>query len=250
MSYTIDYACVSHAGKYRRVNQDNFICYQEYLHYKNDGTGTVLKGSIKLSRDVLMGVFDGMGGEAHGEIAAYLAATNAAEYRFGINKEKDLRQFYQEANERICTYADRCGMGSMGSTAAMLLFTGSHVWVSNVGDSRIYRFSGETIVQLNEDHIIPMANKRKPPLSQNLGIPETEFRLSPYVVRESLLNDAVYLICSDGLTDMVKEARIAEILAASSVEDACALLLGEAMKNGGKDNITILLCRVLKRFGF
>ena len=247
MSYKLEYAYVSHTGRIRKVNQDNFICNHEFMHYDNNGTGEVYQGSIRISRDILMGVFDGVGGEEHGEIAAYLASAEASEFKFGKDLESGIRRFYESANNRICQYASNNSITAMGATAAMLMFTPKYVWVTNIGDSKIYRLYDGKFLQLSKDHVVPLNNGRKPALSQSLGIPETEMKITPYLISERIQDKAIYLICSDGLTDMVGEDEIAKTLGSSPLADACSSLLNAALENGGKDNTTIVLCQTIRK---
>jgi protein phosphatase len=88
--------------------------------------------------------------------------------------------------------------------------------------------------------------QRKPGLTQFLGINPQEMLLEPYIQKISLRQGDIFLICSDGLTDMVSEQQIAKILQTEeSVKEQCLHLRDEALENGGKDNITIIVCRVV-----
>ena len=94
------------------------------------------------------------------------------------------------------------------------------------------------------DHIAVAAFGVKPPLSQNLGIPPDELVIDPYFARGSYNDGDIYLICSDGLTDMVSADGITEVLVSTPIEDAITKLLDKALANGGKDNTTIILCKI------
>ena len=99
------------------------------------------------------------------------------------------------------------------------------------------------------DHTAPFTFGGKPPLSQNLGIPPDELKIEPYVAKGQYYDGDVYLICSDGLTDMVSEEEIADTLSGRGILEAQKRLLNAALDNGGKDNITIILCKVRKKRG-
>lgn len=86
----------------------------------------------------------------------------------------------------------------------------------------------------------------KPPLTQNLGIKEDELIISPYTATGEYHNHDIYLICSDGLTDMVSNEEIEYILNSSQKENSADLLLQKALENGGKDNITLILMYIRK----
>lgn len=246
MSYRIHYTCVSHPGKVRQINQDNFICNGQYMPLANNDISFPLQGSCNVSDSPLFGVFDGMGGEQHGEVAALIAARHAAvltPHRDGI---ETLRFFCQKANHFICNYSVEKGVTSTGTTAAMLLFTKKNLCLCNIGDSRIFRFREGTLEQLSVDHLCVAPFGVKPPLSQNLGISPKEMRIDPYFQKFSYSPEDLYLICSDGLTDMVTNEKISEILSSAPLDSATTQLLDLALENGGKDNTTLILCRIEK----
>ena len=95
------------------------------------------------------------------------------------------------------------------------------------------------------DHVTVAAFGVKPPLSQNLGIQPTELVIDPYFARGPYNDGDIYLICSDGLTDMVTSEEISKILTSAEVlNNAIEKLLEKALTNGGRDNVTIVLCKI------
>jgi protein phosphatase len=132
----------------------------------------------------------------------------------------------------------------MGTTAAILLFSEKKIILCNIGDSKVFRISNRRIKQLSVDHIAAAAYGVKPPLSQHLGIPPAEMIIEPYLAQGKYNNRDVYLICSDGLTDMVMEEKILQIISELPFDEASNKLLEQALRNGGKDNITIILCKI------
>lgn len=244
MNYIIRYSCLSHVGKCREGNEDNFICNGTYM----DGSGKPMRfplmGSLSSRQRTFMGIFDGMGGEECGEIASLLAAKCAAESLPGKNPLEDLSKFCRDANRRICDYSSEHGIFSMGTTAAVLAFYDDEIALCNIGDSKIFRFADKKLEQISVDHYAIAAYGRKPPLSQSLGIPETEMRIEPHMAKGMYKNGDLYLLCSDGLTDMVPTEDIARILLKTEFEACSMRLLNTALNNGGRDNITIILCRV------
>ncbi len=244
MRYNIHYSCVSHIGKVRSVNQDNFICAGRYLESGQPDVAFPLCG-VRSSREAsLFGVFDGLGGEECGEVAALIAARDAASAQLGKDVKADLLRFCQKANSDICSYADEHEISSMGTTAAALTFTDSGVTLCNIGDSPVFHFCDGILEQISESHVTAAPFGVKPPLSQSLGIPPDELLIDPYLAQGPYNDGDVYLICSDGLTDMVSTEEITETLASSPVEKACTILLEKALTGGGKDNITIILCKI------
>ena len=246
MHYTAEYACISHPGKVRRNNQDNFILLGKHMQPDNAGSGGVHTGTIRSDMlPALLGVFDGMGGEERGEMAAYIAAHTAAGYRLTGRDFDDLKQLCRRANAAICDYAGKNGIQSTGTTADLMLLGREKVCVANLGDSRIYLVDASGIRQLSQDHVMPAPAGHKPPLLQYLGIPEHEMRLEPNIIERPAAQGETYLMCSDGLTDMVPVDKIeSTIRGAFSLPQAAQQLLDRALGAGGRDNITLVLCQI------
>lgn len=250
MYYKIHYSCLSHIGNVRSINQDNFICDGRYMNMDEMPIEFPLCGT-KTSKDILvLGIFDGMGGEECGEIASYIASKAASDIEIGKDAIADLSQFCCKANNDICDYATMHKISTMGTTAAMLVFTEKEVVLCNIGDSKIFRLCNGMLEQISMDHVAVAAFGVKPPLSQNLGIPPNELVIDPYFARGLYNNGDVYLICSDGLTDMVSIEEITEVLVSTPVEEAITQLLDKALANGGKDNTTIILCKIERQSGW
>lgn len=249
MKYEVEYYCLSHIGKIRKNNQDNFFCNGSYMAAENNGTVELLRGSVDSADNAVFCVFDGMGGEERGEIAAYLAAKKMSEIFSKEEQETDFIHYCKEANREICLSTAEQQLTSMGTTMAALMFRKKDVLLCNIGDSKIFLVSDDTLQQISYDHVSVSVNGRKPPLTQNLGVPEDEMTLAPYIATGEYHHKDIYLICSDGLTDMVETDRIKEIIDTTPHNEACNALLQEALQNGGKDNITIvLLCIKKKKF--
>lgn len=251
MQYSIHYSCISHIGNVRRINQDNFICDGHYIETSETNIFFPLCG-IKSSKEIsIFGVFDGMGGEECGEKASYLAAKNAAILSVDASPATTFAQFCQTVNAEICSYVEENSLSSMGTTAAMLAFSSSGITLCNIGDSKIFRFSSGFLEQISKDHVAVSAFGIKPPLSQNLGIPPSEWEIDPYLAQGNYNDGDLYLICSDGLTDMVDTEEIVSLLASSeNTKEATQKLLETALNNGGRDNITIILCKVERNPGW
>lgn len=250
MYYKIHYSCLSHVGNVRNVNQDNFICDRRYMENDETSIEFPLCGT-KTSKDVsVFGIFDGMGGEECGEIASYIASKAASDIKIGKDATATLSQFCQKANLDICDYAVLHEVSSMGTTAAILVFIEKEVALCNIGDSKIFRLCDGKLEQISMDHVAVAAFAVKPPLSQNLGIPPNELVIDPYLARGRYNDGDIYLICSDGLTDMVSVEEITEVLNSNPIEEAINTLLDKALAAGGKDNITIILCKIERQSGW
>ena len=246
-------------GNYREKNQDNFYIHGKYMDADYTGVDTIVLGTVKEGEtDVkpeLIAVFDGMGGGERGEIASYEAARCSDEYMQKLkspaegSETKILEQLCKEINRRIYDAGERYAVSLMGSTIAACYFYRGRVWSCNVGDSRCYRVRDGVIEKLSEDHVeelyyIDMVkNNKKPGLIQYLGMDPEEIILEPSIKSGDMRDKDTYLICSDGLTDMVAEADIVSIInEASNAEEAVTKLVNLALENRGKDNITAIVC--------
>lgn len=244
MRYQIQYACVSHIGLVRRANQDNYICDTIYMKHGRSDVQYPLCGMLDSDSGGVLGVFDGMGGEQCGEDASRIAAQEASAIQIGDQPVAALSEYCRRANAEICRFARENGISSTGTTAAMLAFDRQGVTLCNVGDSRIFHYTAGGLEQISMDHVIELPGRAKPPLSQNLGIEPREMRIDPYFSQGAYNDGDVYLICSDGLTDMLNEQEIASCLNIPDVADAAAALLQRALAAGGRDNVTVIVCRV------
>lgn len=245
MRYTIDYACISDRGKVRSVNQDNYYCLDAFAPRACERTNGILSGQTGTESGALFAIFDGMGGEQAGEDASYIAAKTANEFAKGQNTDF-LRRLCQEADQRIAAFAEEHKLDACGSTAAMIYLLENEGQVCNLGDSRVYQVQNDRLIQLSEDHVAAVPGRKKPALVQYLGVSESGMAPEPHLLSLPLKRDDCFLICSDGLTDMVPEEEQARIIAQhASLADAVQALLDAALAAGGRDNTTVILVRVV-----
>ena len=230
----IKYYAISDSGKVRKENQDKFLL-PDNGKYENIAEYQITDIPVTFA------IFDGMGGEQSGEMASFIAM-QVSRVILEKHPKCNLKKLVNQINTQICKYMLENGIKSMGSTAVILRVRADAVEICNIGDSRAYRIADGKIFRLTTDHAISVGSKRV--LTQNLGIYEDEMLLEPHYICGKASFEDVFLLCSDGLTDMVSERRILSIINSCDFEQAGQLLLDEAMKNGGKDNITITLCKV------
>ncbi len=252
---------LTHIGLVRSKNQDNFYCEGITPGSENE---SFAKGSVfSMDKPLLFGVFDGMGGHLHGERAASIAVETCGQLfdnYGGGNPYGVLNEICRVSNQRICDEMETVIKGRMGSTASMLLFEHGLAFICNLGDSPVFLIRGGTIKQISYEHTerrnyeqafgdnYNYNKRRKFRLTQHLGILPGEAKLSPYNSQRDIRCDDKFLICSDGLTDMVEKEEIASIVSnARSLENASRTLLERALENGGRDNITIILCEIGKQ---
>ena len=256
MGFSIRAACVCDIGKIRKNNEDNFLFNKTILNIDHHSMGSPLTYKSWWHCSSFFAVFDGMGGEACGEAASYVAAKCtkimwARSHRKIPDPIDFLNHLFQEVNLAVFRKSEEMHVSRMGSTMAMLWIKGKCACVGNLGDSKVFRLRDGTLEQLSVDHTDAQELKkwgidRKPRLTQHLGIDPDEMRIEPYVASFPIKRKDYYLVCSDGLTDMLSEDEIQRTITDSrNVVDCTEQLLQKALDNGGKDNITVIVCKVL-----
>jgi len=248
MPYKISSACISNIGKVRENNEDNFCFDGIIMNEKNKGVKNILTKNFSSNDNKVFAIFDGMGGHDNGERASYLASLTLKEKK---DKNKiDWNDFVFNANDRICSEMIK-NKKRMGSTMAGIQFCDSEVCISNLGDSRIYKLYNDKLEQISEDHTeakmsenLRKDNTHKSRLTQYLGIREDEMIIQPFQKSIEYENIDKILICSDGITDMVSEKVIEDILINNKTVECVKQLLNEALNNGGEDNITVMVFEI------
>jgi protein phosphatase len=230
----VDEAARTDAGRQRHANEDSYY-----------------------ARAPVYAVADGMGGAQAGEVASRIAAEAFDERTDDGTPEQQLSRVALEANRRIFDLAQEDSSRSgMGTTLTGLLVDGEEVAIVHVGDSRAYVFRDGELRQLTRDHSLVEELRRQGRLTPEeaeehpqrsiitraLG-PERDVELDVHTHRAR--SGDLYLVCSDGLTSMVREDRMREIVAgAESLQAAVDALVAEANEMGGRDNITVVLFRL------
>jgi protein phosphatase len=223
-------------GRRRRHNEDAYVCDPP-----------------------LFAIADGMGGAQAGEIASHIAATSVQHAeREGSSDEDGVAQLIQDANRSVYERArtDESTSG-MGTTMTVALVDGDLVRIGHVGDSRAYLVRDHALEQLTEDHSLVGELVR----SGRLSPEEAEDHPHRSVITRVLGTDPevdvdsfsvaakagdLFMLCSDGLTSMVDDRRILEVIEehAGDVNGIAQALVAEANGNGGEDNITVVLFQI------
>jgi PPM family protein phosphatase len=229
------HAGLSHPGRRRRQNEDAFVVAPP-----------------------LFAVADGMGGAKAGEIASRLAA---AAVREEDRERVDVAELIQEANRRVFERArDDASASGMGTTMTVALVEGDHVTIGHVGDSRAYRLRNGGLEQLTEDHSLVAELVRSGKLSPE----DADSHPQRSVITRALGTDAdvdvdifsvevapgdVFMLCSDGLTTMVGDDRIVDVVARHrhDLERAAKELIADANRSGGEDNVTIVFFEIVEQ---
>lgn len=221
-------------------------------------------------------VADGMGGHACGEVAAQMAVETIIEhfrmtadeiqvtwpFKIGHGRHNETRMStaIQLANQLIYEDGQNTpGRKGMGTTIVSILFDEDYAMLAHVGDSRIYRIRQREreITQLTEDHAFVTDYARMKGIS--LREAQEIVHQSNVVSRALGMKDVVkvdlqrvapglgdiFLLCTDGLTDMIDDEEILEIaLRQPNLDRTCDELIAAANRAGGKDNITVILARI------
>lgn len=244
----------THVGMKRNHNEDNYLLMPE---------------------ENLFCVADGMGGHSSGEIASKIAVTEVSEFFKYTAKDRDItwpfkmdkNRNYDEnrlstavkvANARIfeASQAEAKYRG-MGTTIVSTYFCNADVMVGHVGDSRVYRFvaADQKLVQLTEDHSLLndyiKAKKLTPEEIENF--PHKNVIVRALGMKDSVVVDVsriqpaendIFLLCSDGLSGMVPDPKMEEILQKQTdIDKAAQNMIDAANAAGGNDNVTCILIR-------
>jgi serine/threonine protein phosphatase PrpC len=225
----------SDTGRQRRANEDSLLV-----------------------RSPLFVIADGMGGAQAGEVASSVAV---AEFRPGLpdteSPERALEALAQGANARIHELSHaNAEQAGMGTTLTAIYVGAQEVAIAHVGDSRAYCLRDGELIKLTDDHSLvdelmrqgrltpeeAVEHPQRSVITRALGI---EGRVEVDTRSFRGLSGDVYLLCSDGLTTMVPEPRISELLQShTSLAAAGEALIAAANEAGGRDNITVILIRL------
>lgn len=257
--YYLETACCCATGRVRRNNEDNLMYNGSVLDLEHTSkTEPYYLQSAMAGLPWTCGLFDGMGGEDDGETASFLAASSYKDFcKKNVMEWPSPREFLEDAisymNEKVSQESEKL-YNNMGTTAALLYFQPGAVYVCNVGDSRAFRYQEGELLQLSEDHTDAVflaekgINRRKPRLTQYVGILPEEMVVEPHIARVEFHENDIYVICSDGLTDMLQKAEISMLIQTSTSSEECAKnLVKTALSAGGRDNITVIVAKVLKQ---
>jgi len=243
---------ISDVGKRRERNEDSFLINEDLM---------------------LLVVADGMGGHLGGACASKLAVTTiesvikeleadpemtlqeGAHFRPG-DYSGYLRYAIQHASQQIYDKAlNDSTLRGMGTTTVVMMFRHNKVYIANVGDSRAYRVRNGQIQQITKDHSLvgeqiragiiseddARAHRLKNIITRSVGFQEDVD--SDVDIRVIRTGDA-FLMCSDGLSNLVQDDEIREVLENNDLDKACKHLIDIANERGGDDNITVVAAKV------
>ncbi|MCW4023911.1 MAG: Stp1/IreP family PP2C-type Ser/Thr phosphatase [Candidatus Bathyarchaeota archaeon] len=253
---TNEISCISDIGKVRELDEDSVFASRVF--------STI--GGVT-SQKILMIVADGMGGHSKGEVASALGVATVVNQlipQLMSPKEVDyktaLSSSLKEANSAILNYAmDHPECEGMGTTMTASILDQNKIYIGHVGDTRAYKVTDETIVQLTKDHSLVQELVDKGQLTEEAARYHPQKNVITRVVgvyadvnvdtyEYPWGNNEQLLICCDGLVNHVKDKEIQEItLSSPNTQEACKNLINLANDRGGKDNISIVLTPPLER---
>jgi len=227
----------THVGKVRRQNEDA-AWYDE--------------------KRGVFAVADGMGGHLAGEVASGMAieAVQNMAQKNEFASITVMREAVMSAHEAITRHAQKnpACMG-MGTTLSVMWRGGHYMYIAHVGDSRIYRFRNDALEQITQDHslveelvrarIITREEARTHPrrniITRALG---TQGDNLPDLLAADIKPGDLWLLCTDGLCGMISDEEIARVLSSgATLEMMAGSLIEKALDAGGRDNVTLVLCR-------
>jgi protein phosphatase len=268
---------ITHAGLKRPTNQDHYLIADLNKSMRVHGTSLRLDHESHIyggSQGKLLLVADGMGGHAEGERACAIAVDQLTSYvlnslgwcfRLEEDSERDFAEELKHALETCQKSIERVAdnhpeMQGMGTTLTMVYIVWPRAFVVHVGDSRCYLLRNGQMDQITVDHTMSEI------LSKSGKMTREDARHSPMghvlvnvlggrthdlfvdVDKLTLKRDDTLLLCTDGLYDMIDDETLREELrSGSNAEAVCQNLVELANKNGGKDNITVIVSRFLSR---
>jgi protein phosphatase len=263
----VQFGALSHPGLERTNNEDHFMII-ERRRSRTVLASNLPPGLLRPADDIgyVLAVADGIGGSAFGELASMLAlrsgwdqAPGAFKWTWLINDreieelkervELVFKRMDQVLRERTQTEPETAGMGT---TLTGAYTVGPEAFIGHVGDSRAYLYHAGTLTQLTRDHTLaqeyldaglPVISRSWHHILTNcLGGSEHEVQVEFHHVR--LADSDQLLLCTDGLTDLVRGEEIAAILRRHAPpQEAAQALVDLALERGGNDNVTVVLAR-------
>ena len=257
----MDYCSISSVGKFRKNNEDFIAVYENHHCYGLDSINTEDHGKLFV-------LCDGMGGLRGGEVASRMACEMLINQYYSLDTGSEwgddaaymMSVLIKDISRRIMIYGlNNAECYGMGTTLVSLLIKGSTSYINSVGDSRLYCFRENHLNQITEDQSFVWQ------LYKRGIITKDEIRIHPenhlityavgsdtYLTAENvnrytfdIRSEDLFILCSDGLTDMVPERVIHDILIDdNNLESIADKLESEAMDMGGRDNISIILVKI------
>ncbi|MCC5998954.1 MAG: protein phosphatase 2C domain-containing protein [Thermofilum sp.] len=251
-------------------DKKGFYSYSNVGKVRKNNEDAALNSTIKIYRNgrletyYLLAVADGVGGAGYGELASKIAiVTSYNEILLGLlerptdSPEKTVQSAIETANQHVLQ--EKSKRGEMGTTLTLALINGNRAFIGHVGDSRAYVIEGNKLRQITKDHkyveelvergVITREQAKHHPqrniITSALGMPTPRIDISSKEAHALLL-------ATDGLVDLVEDEEIEKILreemkrGLTSVNQLSKQLVGEALRKGGYDNVSVSLMMPLR----
>ncbi len=252
---TISAALNSGMGSVRKNNEDAYYFNGRFAALKDMDRETELESDC-FDESALFAICDGMGGMESGEVASYTAVSRMPALQAALKSKTfsdAVNGWVEETNKAV-----RKAAGDGGCTLALLCFLLGKVYIAHIGDSRIYRFHQGKLMRMTKDHTKAQVlldagflteeeaetYPQRHVITRALGMNEEEYGKCIPAIREPVPAEDHdrYLICSDGVTDMLSDSRIERLLSQSGTARDCANTVYRAALNaGGKDNTSVIV---------
>ena len=245
---TLRVAALTHVGRRRYHNEDCIAVDAQIVSEEMTVPSLITR---RLDTPCVCLVADGMGGHPAGDVASRLAIETLSREPLHANmQDAAIIAAVRRANHALFAEMERRPeVTGMGTTIAGWTACESGIIAFNVGDSRIYRVREQSLEQIStddsEDIVMSFMALEFPTRALNQclgGYPGVE-EITPHIVREPVQANCTYLICSDGLHDMLNDTQIAACMSAD-LDDSVRTLFECAMAEGGIDNISVILARL------
>jgi PPM family protein phosphatase len=241
------YAVKSDKGMIREKNEDSYNIIDNY------------NGSL-----IIFIIADGMGGHNSGELASKMAVDTASKYIRNTpemmnsreNIPRAIKKIIDDTNSNVFANSKKnIENTGMGTTFIITVIFNKRLYIGHVGDSRVYLIRNNEIIRVTTDHsyveeLVKIgsltreeaeSHPRKNIITKALGCEQT---LEADIYSCDCKKDDCLILCTDGLTNMLGEQEIKEaVLNSKTPEDACNILIKRANKNGGRDNITVIVIK-------
>ena len=254
MSFTLNAACGFYIGAGRGTNEDNFCFHRKHLPIPNVGLNNPLKCSETTDEPAIFAVFDGMGGECKGAEAACLSCEIFSRESKKLNElaipgKAFLYDCCEKANAAVNKLRRDQQLSATGSTVAALYFSQDEVVSCNIGDSKIFRIRDKKMIQISQDHtdakiLAAMGVKKKPVLLQYIGVPEDQMAIEPYITKGEIVAGDAYVLCTDGVTDVIEAAELYENVCKFEADEAVKQIVAEVIDRKGAENATVIVIKI------
>ena len=243
----------------------------QFISFAQTDLGLVRSGNedSALTCANLIAVADGMGGHAGGEVASAIAINTLEQLlpvisdpKVDVASREDLflNITYEVDSQILAKSKDTPELSGMGTTLTALSILDNNVELLHIGDSRCYRYRNNKLEQISYDHTVmqELLDQGRLTPEEIIDHPQRSLLtqalmgdsgIDPILVSYEIKKDDQFLLCSDGLTNVLSEYEISKIIEANSAKDIPAALIAEVRVKGAPDNITIIWSAVTDKKG-